>query len=561
MSVLPDNLERYRKFFGFMLKYWNSELFQQTANSALDEPEDQEKPTDYDQTPEELVEDLKKMGPTYIKMGQLLSTRPDLLPDSYLKALASLQDDVPPIPYEEVRSIVEDEIGTRISKAFENFDEKPLASASIGQVHTATLRSGKPVAIKIQRPGIRKKFLEDLDTLEELAGLAVKHSDVARRYAFDDVLTELRRILLQELDYTREATNLITLGKNLKQYKNLIVPQPILDYSTSKVLTMDFIKGKKVTSLSPLKQLEYDYSPIVDELVEAYLQQVINDGFVHADPHPGNIQFTSDDKIALMDLGMVAKFTSGLQEYLLQLLLAISKSDGQETAHVLLNMSEYTEETANLIKFNKVISDLVMDSQTSTAKDMQTGRLLIQLNRVAASNNIHIPVEVNILGKILLNMDQIIAVLDPDFDLKEAIRRHVNEIMRKKMYEELKPENFFSFVLETKKLTEHLPERLNKISENLANNRFKLNIDAIDEQRVTDGFQKVANRITLGLIVAAMIIGASMLMQVPSDFTIFGYPGLAMVFFLLAAVMGIYLSYIIIFKDENLHSKDKDKFK
>ncbi|WP_372920009.1 ABC1 kinase family protein [Salegentibacter sp.] len=560
MSVLPDNLERYRKFFGFMLKYWNSELFHQTANSALDEPEDQEKPTDYDQTPEELVEDLKKMGPTYIKMGQLLSTRPDLLPDNYLKALASLQDDVPPISYEEVRSIVEDEIGTRISKAFETFDEKPLASASIGQVHTATLRSGKPVAIKIQRPGIRKKFLEDLDTLEELAGLAVKHSDVARRYAFDDVLTELRRILLQELDYKREATNLITLGKNLKQYKNLIVPQPILDYSTSKVLTMDFIKGKKVTSLSPLKQLEFDYSPIVDELVEAYLQQVINDGFVHADPHPGNIQFTSDDKIALMDLGMVAKFTPGLQEYLLQLLLAISKSDGQETAHVLLNMSEYTE-TANLIKFNKVISDLVMDSQTSTAKDMQTGRLLIQLNRVAASNNIHIPVEVNILGKILLNMDQIIAVLDPDFDLKEAIRRHVNEIMRKKMYEELKPENFFSFVLETKKLTEHLPERLNKISENLANNRFKLNIDAIDEQRVTDGFQKVANRITLGLIVAAMIIGASMLMQVPSDFTIFGYPGLAMVFFLLAAVMGIYLSYIIIFKDENLHSKDKDKFK
>ena len=558
MSVLPDNLERYRKFFGFMLKYWNSELFQQTANSALDEPEDEERQTDYDQTPEELVEDLKNMGPTYIKMGQLLSTRPDLLPDNYLKALATLQDDVPPIPYKDVHRIVEEEIGTRISKAFETFNEEPLASASIGQVHKATLRSGKAVAVKIQRPGIRKKFLEDLDTLEELAGMAVKHSQVARRYAFDNVLAELRRILLQELDYTREATNLITLGKNLKPYKNLVVPQPILDYSTSKVLTMDFIEGKKVTSLSPLKQLEFDYSPIVDELVEAYLQQVINDGFVHADPHPGNIQFTSDDKIALIDLGMVAKFTSGLQEHLLQLLLAISKSDGEDTAHVLLNMSEYDEEKAKLTKFNKEISDLVMDSQTSAAKEMQTGRLLIQLNRVAANNNIHIPVEVNILGKILLNMDQIIAVLDPDFDLKEAIRRHVNEIMRKKMYEELKPENFFSFVLETKKLAEHLPERLNKISENLANNTFKLHVEAIDEERVTDGFQKVANRITLGLIIAAMIIGAAMLMQVPSDFTIFGYPGLAMVFFLLAAVMGIYLSYIIIFKDENLHSKDKD---
>ncbi|HEY9184023.1 MAG TPA: AarF/UbiB family protein [Salegentibacter sp.] len=559
MSVLPDNLERYRKFIGFMLKYWNSELFHQTANSALeDEPNDEEKETDYEQTPEELVEDLKNMGPTYIKMGQLLSTRPDLLPDNYLKALASLQDDVPPIPYEDVHKIIEQEIGTRISKAFETFEEKPLASASIGQVHKAVLRSGKPVAVKIQRPGIRKKFLEDLDTLEELAEMAVKHSKVAKRYAFDNVLAELRRILLQELDYNREATNLLRLGKNLKHFKNLIVPQPILDYSTSKVLTMDFIDGRKVTSISPLKQLEVDYSPIVDELVEAYLQQVINDGFVHADPHPGNIQFTSDDKIALIDLGMVAKFTPGLQEDLLQLLIAISRSNGQDTAHVLLNMSEYDPDKADVKNFNKKISDLVMDSQTSTAKDMQTGRLLIQLNREAARNNIHIPVEVNILGKILLNMDQIIAVLDPDFDLKEAIRKHVNEIMRKKMYEELKPENFFSFVLETKKLAENLPERINKISDNLANNRFKLNIDAIDEQRVTDGFQKVANRITLGLIIAAMIIGASMLMQVPSDFTIFGYPGLAMVFFLLAAVMGIYLSYIIIFKDDNLNSRKDD---
>ncbi|MGM0933327.1 MAG: ABC1 kinase family protein [Bacteroidota bacterium] len=559
MSVFPDNLERYRKFIGFMLKYWNSELFHQTANSALEDvPEDEDKETDYDQTPEELVEDLKNMGPTYIKMGQLLSTRPDLLPDNYLKALASLQDDVPPIPYEDVHRIIEKEIGTRISKAFETFEEKPLASASIGQVHKAILRSGKPVAVKIQRPGIRKKFLEDLDTLEELAEMAVKHSQVAKRYAFDNVLAELRRILLQELDYDREATNLLTLGKNLKHFKNLIVPQPVLDYSTSKVLTMDFIDGRKVTSISPLKQLEVDYSPIVDELVEAYLQQVINDGFVHADPHPGNIQFTSNDKIALIDLGMVAKFTPGLQEDLLQLLMAISRSNGQDTAHVLLNMSEFDPDKADVKKFDKQISDLVMDSQTSTAKDMQTGRLLIQLNRVAARNHIHIPVEVNILGKILLNMDQIIAVLDPDFDLKQAIRKHVNEIMRKKMYEELKPENFFSFVLETKKLAEYLPERINKISDNLANNRFKLNIDAIDEQRITDGFQKVANRITLGLIIAAMIIGASMLMQVPSDFTIFGYPGLAMVFFLLAAVMGIYLSYIIIFKDENLNSRKDD---
>ncbi len=550
MSVLPENLQRYQKFMVFMLKYWNSDLFTKTASTALNEDDQDEDPSEvYDQSPEELVEDLKNMGPTYIKLGQLLSTRPDLLPDPYLQALASLQDDVPPIEYSVVQEIVEEEIGTKISKAFSSFDEEPLASASIGQVHKATLRSGKPVAVKIQRPGIRKQFLADLDTLKEMAEFAVKHTEVAKKYAFDNVLAELRHILLQELDYNREAQNLITLGKNLREFKSLTVPQPILDYSSSKVLTMEYVQGKKITSISPMKKLENDLGPLVDELVEAYLKQIITDGFVHADPHPGNIHITNQNQIALIDLGMVAKFTPNIQEKLLQLLIALSQEDGEAAADVLLNMSELTDQS-EVKKFRRAINQLIMDSQVNTAKDMETGRLLIQMNRIAADNGILICVEVNILGKIFLNMDQIIAVLDPEFDLKEAIKKHVHKMMRSKMYKELKPENLFSVALETKKLAEHLPERLNKISENLANNEFKIKVDAIDQQRFTDGFQKVANRITLGLIIAAMIIGAAMLMKVPSSFMIFGYPGLAIIFFMIAALGGLFLSYIIIFKDE-----------
>ncbi|MCM4158737.1 AarF/ABC1/UbiB kinase family protein [Antarcticibacterium flavum] len=550
MAVLPDNLERYRKFMGFMLKYWNSDLFHQTAATALDEGEDKDhSQDDFDQTPEELVEDLKKMGPTYIKMGQLLSTRPDLLPDAYLKALATLQDDVPPIPYQEVHAIVEEELGTRISKAFSHFEEEPLASASIGQVHKASLRSGKPVAVKVQRPGIRKQFLEDLDTLKELAEFAVKHTKVARKYAFDDVLEELRHILLQELDYNREAQNLKTLSRNLSGYKRITVPQPIMDYCTGKVLTMEFITGTKITSISPLKKIENDLSPLVDELVDAYLKQLITDGFVHADPHPGNVQLTDDNKIALIDLGMVARFTPNMQEKLLRLLIALSQNDGEACADVLLSMSEVTEE-ADVKNFRTTINHLVMDSQHTRAKEMQTGRLLIQMNRVAANNGIHISVEVNILGKILLNMDQIVAVLEPEFDLRKAIRQHVNKVMRSKMYDELKPENLFGIMLQTKNLAENLPDRLNKITDNLAENKFRVKIDAIDEKRWTDGFQKVANRITLGIIIAATIIGASMLMSVPSPFMILGYPGLAIIFFLIAAIGGILLSYHILFKDE-----------
>ena len=538
-----------------MLKYWNSDLFRQTSavalNNELSEENEEHK---FDQTPEELVEDLKEMGPTYIKLGQLLSTRPDLLPDEYLNALANLQDNVSPVPYEEVKKIIEEELGTKVSKAFKVFDEKPLASASIGQVHRAELHSGRSIAVKVQRPGIAQKFMDDLDTLDELTALAVNHLESAKTYAIDEVFAELRRILLNELDYKKEAQNLKTLKKNLQQYEHLIIPAPVDDYSSTRVLSMEFVDGKKITSLSPLRKMENDYSELVEELVEAYLQQIINDGFAHADPHPGNIKFTEDNKIALIDLGMVARFTPQLQENLIELLLAISQSNGEKTAHSLLKMSELTEDSQKK-QFSKTVSDVIMESENSRAKDLQTGRILIQLNRLALSTNIKLPVEINILGKILLNLDQIVAMLDPEFDLRAAIQRNVHEIMRKKMISELKPENFFSTLIESKHFLEKMPERMNQITENLANNEFKIKIDAIDEKRVTDGFQKVANRITLGLIIASMIVGASMLMQVPSDFTIFGYPGLAMLFFLLAAVGAIVLSYVIIFRDENLNNK------
>ena len=384
-----------------------------------------------------------------------------------------------------------------------------------------------------------------------MTDVAVKHSKTAKKYAVDEILDELRFILLNELDYVKEAENLIALGENTKKYPKIVIPQPVEGYSTSKILTMDYIDGQKITSISPISRIETNYKPLVDELVAAYLKQIIFDGFAHADPHPGNVHLTTDNKIALMDLGMVAKFGPDLREHILKLLIAISKYNGEETANVLLKMSEY-DKNADLVGFRKEINRLVLDSQNKTAKDLQTGRLLIQMNKVAAEKSIKLPVELNILGKILMNMDQIVAVLTPDYDLQRAIERNVEKLMQKKMLQELKPDNFFAQALEAKKLTEKLPERLNTITEKLANNEFEIKIDAIDEQRLTDGFQKVANRISIGLIIAALIIGAALLMRIPSTFTLLGYPGLAMILFSIAAVIGLWLVLKMILKDEDL---------
>ena len=549
------NLDNYVQFFLFILKYANSDVLKSASENALSTVESDENEYAYSQKPEELVEDLKKMGPTYVKLGQLLSTRPDLLPENYLSALAQLQDDVETISYENVQKIFEEEIGVRIGKAFELFDPEPLASASIGQVHRALLPSGRPVAVKIQRPDVRKKFLEDLNTLQEMADLAVKHSKEARKFALNDIVEELRYILMNELDYSKEAQNLIILKENLKKFKHIIIPSPVNEYSSSKVLTMDFIEGKKITKLGNLKKIETDFTRMIDDFVESYLQQVIVDGFAHADPHPGNVQLTNKDQIALMDLGMVAKFSPKLQEKIMMLMMGMGKKDGDEITDALLEMSDYEEKNSDLPAFRKSINRLVMNSTSSNAEDMEMGRALIQMNRVAANQGIQLPVELNILGKILLNLDQIVAVLTPKYDLQNAIRKFMEKTVNKKMQNELKPENIYSFLLDNKKLAENLPGRLNTITENLADNEFQIKINALNEERLTDGFQKVANRITSGLIIASMIIGAALLMRIPSSYSIMGYGILPFMFFMIAIGLGLYLVYSIMFKDENFRKK------
>ena len=548
MNLVPEQYDKYVRFFKFMLKYWNSDVFTVPEEEILTLENSTQ--NEFDNSPQELVEDLKKMGPTYVKLGQLLSTRPDLLPPHFMEALATLQDDVEVVSYDIVEEIFKEEIGMRISKAFSSFDPQPMASASIGQVHKAVMHSGEVVAVKIQRPGIRKRFIEDLDTLISLSEKAESFSETARDYAVHNVIEELRYILLKELDYALEAQNLSMLKENLKEFDHLFIPSPIVDYSSSKVLTMQFVEGNKITKISPLKRMDVDLEPLVDDLVKGYLKQIIVDGFAHADPHPGNVYLTPEDKIALMDLGMVAKFSNKMQENILKLMIALSNYDSARVTEVLLSISEYDEKNTDIALFKKNIERKIQESENQKAKDLKTGRILIEINQLAAKQRIHIPVELNILGKILLNMDQIVAYLTPEYDMHNTVKNYVQDLMQKRMQENLKPGNLMELFLEMKELTEHLPFRLNKFTENLAENKVKIEVDAIDEQRFTDAFQKVANRITSGLIVAALIVGAAMLVRVPSTWNIGGYPAFAFILFLIAALIGFYLVYQIIFKDE-----------
>ncbi|MFN2383197.1 MAG: ABC1 kinase family protein [Gemmatimonadota bacterium] len=559
ISLKPEHLKRYSDVARLLLKYGRSDLVVEAGleGALSDEPEGKPDPAipgapSPDAPPEAaaLADDLETLGPTYVKLGQLLSTRADLLPLPYLNALARLQDKVGPFGFTEVETIVERELGVRLSKAFSAFDPTPMAAASLGQVHRAALRDGRPVAVKVQRPDIRGQISADLEAMGEIAAFLDRRTDWGRRYAFADMLDEFQKSLVRELDYRREAANLVTLGANLAAYERIIVPQPVEDYTTDRLLTMDFIRGKKITAVGPLGRLEMDGEPLADALFKAYLQQILVDGFFHADPHPGNVFLTEDGNIALLDLGMVARISPGMQEQLLRLLLAVSEGHGDETAEVAMRMGDWKGGTFDEDAFRRQIAEMVSELQHTTVEEIQVGTVVMQVSRAGAENGMRVPRELTMLGKTLLNLDAVARSLAPGFDPNAAIRRHAGDITSQRMRRIASPGKLFAGLLETAEFAQKLPGRVNKILDAVANNELEMKIETIDERTLIDGFQKVANRITMGLILAALIVGASMLMQVSTTFRIFGYPGLAMLCFLAAASGGIALVVSILLHDQ-----------
>jgi predicted unusual protein kinase regulating ubiquinone biosynthesis (AarF/ABC1/UbiB family) len=553
VSLKPERLKRYKDVAMLLIKYGRSDLISAAGleGSVLPDEIAAESQT---ASAEDLAKDLEKLGPTFIKLGQLLSTRADLLPGPYLDALERLQDQIEPFPYEDVERIVSGELGVRLSKAFADFDPVPLAAASLAQVHRAYMRDGRAVVVKIQRPDIRDLIVGDLEALGEIAHFLDEHTELGRRYEFENMLVNLRKSLLRELDFTIEAHNLSTIGQNLAEFEDIVVPEPIDDFTTTRILTMEYISGKKITALNPLRLLEIDSSLLAEELFRAYLKQFLVDGIFHADPHPGNVFLTDDDRIALLDVGMVGRVTRTFQDNLLRLLLAISEGRGEMAAQAAMKMGE-AKEGFDRAAFERRITDLVADNSDAILSRMNAGKVTLDITKISADCWFRLPPEFTMFAKALLNLDRVVYTLDPNFDPNIIIRERANEILQQNILKSVAPSNLLSGVVDLKEFAEKFPTRVNRILDAVGNNELRFKVDAIDEKVVLEGLQKVANRITLGLVVAALIVGAALLMRVETSFRIFGYPGLAMIFFLLAAAAGFVLAFSIVFYDEKRRKK------
>lgn len=506
IKIRPRHLHRYRQIATLLIKHGRGDLVRSAGIDAVLDSNEVE--TGDPEKADGLADDLEAMGPTFVKLGQLMSSRVDLFTPAYIEALTRLQDDVAAFPFEQVEEIVSNELGVRLSRIFASFDETPLAAASLGQVHRATLRDGREVVVKVQRPGIRGQVLEDMEVLTDLADFLESHTDVGRRFAVGDLLEEFRKSLMDELDYRREADNLETVRGMLADHEKILVPKPYPDFTTSRVLTMEFIKGDKVTDLGPLAQLDLDGAPLADDLFAAYLKQVLVEGIFHADPHPGNVLVTPEGQVVLLDIGMVARLAPATRDKLVKLFLALADARPDEVARIARGMGEELPDFDPAL-FERAVTDVVGRSADASLADLEIGAMVLQLTRKAGEAGLRMDAELVMLGKTLLNLDQVAAALDPDFAPREALRRHTTELMKSSM--QTSPAAMMASLLEAKEFVEALPGRVNRAFDAIGTGQFELRVNAFDEDEFLRGLHKLANVLATALILAAMILSSAFL--------------------------------------------------
>ena len=460
----------------------------------------------------QLASALEELGPCFIKLGQLLSTRPDLLPADYIHALSRLQDTIQPVPCERIVQIIQAELGKPIGELFQTFEDEPLATASMAQVHRAVLRDGTEVAVKVQRPGVRQRIEIDLEVLREIANFASKHTQVGARYGLVQMVHELEISLNQELDFRIEAENTRRIGRQIAGFTRLCTPTVYPQYTSSRVLTLSFVRGRHLAEVSRKELEQQDPKAIASDLLSAYMKQIAIDGVFHCDPHPGNILLTDDGRLALMDFGMVGRFDAGQKDKMILFLLAFSERLGERVAETYLEMIQQPEDL-DQHGFTQDICSLVSRYHDMSGGRLGLGSALLDLTRLAYSNRVPVPTSMTLLGKTMLNLDGAISVLSPELDPVELIRNYMLEVMMKRVGDQLSPGRVFAWVLDMKHLFENAPRRTDAILGKLADDRLTMRLEVQHLQETTQSLNRAATRLAVGVLAGSLLIGGGQVLS------------------------------------------------
>ncbi len=546
---LVKGMNRRSQILRLLLRYRNSGVF---SGMNLDAGAVHDVPPEGN--PEQFVTDLESLGPTFVKLGQMLSTRPDMVPVEFATALERMQENVAPIPVERVAAIIEKELGASVSKLFASFDPVPLGCASIAQVHRAELHDGRQVAVKVQKPEVAAQLRSDLEVLRSFALAADHLTQVGRRVRLRDWLNEFAKTLMQELDYQAEAENLQRFGQHLKPFKPLWVPQPIWDYCSHRVLTMELAQGVRVDMIPDVRRTEQPMAPLAAALIRGYVDQIFVHGEIHADPHPGNLRVTPAGHLAIFDLGMVAHMPPRLRERLLKLLFAAVDGRGEEVADEIIGIStrlEFFDEERYLRETGQIIARYAANSSFSE------GRVVLDLVRIATASGLRTPPELSLLGKALLNLETVCRLLSPDLDTRRIVERQLQHVMRARLKKSLSAANLASEAMEMQQLLRDGPRKMTDILALLAENRLQMKVTGLEESRLMENLQKIANRVSAGIVTAALILAAAMMMKVDTGWHLFGYPAIAFTLMLIGVFLGLGIILSALIFDRRARSKEE----
>lgn len=547
------NLNRYRQILGVLIKYGFGDLIETLNIEQYIEiglqmiSKKRREPVEKLSRAERVRMAFEELGPTYIKLGQILSTRPDLVQVDFIHELSKLQDEVPPFPFEDARRIVESELREPLENIFESFTQTPLASASIGQVHRARYLDGEDVAVKVQRPGIRRLIDIDLEIMLHLATLAERHIEELSFHQPVRIVEEFAKTLERELDYTIEATSMERVSRQFLHDATVYIPKVYRETTTSRVLTTELVQGIKVSKLDLLDQEGYDRKTITFRGAQICLRQIFNHGFFHADPHPGNIFVLPDNVICLLDFGMVGAIDRNTREDFVELVDSIVRKDETRAAQCLLKITSWDEEP-DMRSFEKDVSEFIGEHLYKPLKEIELGKLLQQLLELSARHRLRIYPDIFLMMKALSTVEGVALLLDPDFDMLQ----HAEPFIKKVKLERFSPKRLENDVLSlTSQMFTFLkdfPKDLLEITRLIRQRKLSFSHELQGLDHMLSTHDQISNRISFSILIAALIIGSALIVISKTPPLFYGISLIGIIGFLAAAIMGIWLLVAILKK-------------
>lgn len=488
---------------------------------------------------------LEELGPTFIKLGQILSTRPDVIPASYLEELKKLQDRVPAVETEHILAQIHRELGRPVEELFADFDPVPLATASIAQVHRGTLKTGEQVVFKIRRPQIEQVVETDVDILMGLAYLVEKHLPGGDLYDPIGLVKEFRRTIYREMDFSREGRTIDRFASNFDDNDKIRIPKVFWEFSGHSVLTMEYLSGIKISQVQELQKAGYDPKLIARNGATAFLEQVFEHGFFHADPHPGNLHILPDNVICLFDFGMVGRLDDDLKQQLTDLLLAVLKRDVDQIISQLIYSGELVDES-NLKNLKRDLSEFIDDYYDLLLQDLKVGKMLIDFIEILTEYHIKFPANLMLLARSLIAMEGIGRQLDPGFNMVQHLRPFTERIVKERYTPSSISKELSRTIQAYQALGKSLPKDIKEFINRVNRNKFKIDLEHRGLERMVTDLDKSTNRISFSLVIAALIIGSSLIMQTDKGPILFGFPVLGLFGYTIAAFLGFGLAIAIL---------------